>query len=1434
MTTTTATTSGSTIPPGPLILPYPGTKHAPPKFKGEYTQVKKFIKQYEKLCQQYQVTSQMDLCENITQYCSTHVADLIEVLESFNSHNWKQLKADLLNNFDADRDTKRYKPRDLVKFVLYQNKKPIRTLSEWKRYMRKFTIIGGWLKTHSKITANDHATYLWKGIHRDLRNRVESRLIAGDPLRDRTIPYSQADIIAAVETCLQRDRFETNLAYSDSEISEGETDTSSSSDSSDSESDSESEDDYKSRRKSKSKKLTKTRSKSVKRRVKFVDSSDDEDSSEYYSKKKQKIKARKSRIKDLDTDSSSEEEVERRRSHGKKGKKKSKSKDPDQIEDLVKHLSDLSIDDPNYTLLYFQALKLDSTIGEVLPKPQKKSESYVNTAPRTRAAEAPFTPSYPNNIQLGPSRYTCFGCGGSNHRLPWCPEVNALLDKGLLQKDATGRLMLPGGQEIRRQGDETFVMAQKRYASQQTANTHFVQLVTDSELDLSDHEVYLIPAVMSGSEMSNSEIEYVAYPAERTLRDKSGKRRAVFDGIYPPSAKDLRETMKREHRQRVEERKIKENVPLSAQRATGPNTLVIPQDLGTSRIEELKEEDSIPAGKSISSGQTHSENQPKFEEPTRVRPGPGAPPQREFDPNNVKKLSDIVNTRNDLPKKATAVRPYVPTSVKETETRQRREEVRLTPVSTQRPRYDVRNDDAIMEDAPAVRAKQRKDDREREHAPDNIKTLGVAPKVLVPTPSREEPKHVPRISDLAAKVDPKLLLDRILNSQIQLTAREILAVSKDLSGGLMDLIKPKAGKDRTIAETFLSQNQKSRTRGELIYIDTEINGCKIRAIYDTGRSDTPSHRFSFGSPILPKDARDIKSPCLVAFGRRNRPGPFVQEYQKFIAPSDLLASTSPPFFECEFPDLGRAIAQHHAALTAANHEDSKFSPSSPIANIGIPTPLPSPPRIGRRPISPLSLGEGTLVNIKTEPVGTDSLLLQQQPQPSTPDPFPVLQVPSLTRLQASAAPLQQQPQPSTPDPFPVPQVPSHTRMITSPAQVTLIPATGRTEAGDASSFNRLVFSTLFRLFSLPTSDQSQAFSDTRPSIPTDSGRAPFAPVPPTRASTPFSEQQQPLNLRVPGTSQLFMHVEAYECYECIPPSSPTMSDWSSSELSSPFVMLPDPNLPLSIADRFINSSDEDFDSSDDSSSTSSSEYFSQEDEIMDDMSFNYRLSNCDSQLPLGDVLIAADRITVGYTAMPDIIAYLSFEPLSNAMVADPPTYTVNVPEPFRGVHCGRDYRIALPFNGLFRPPSVHTLNLTAALICSELDAHNSREAGPEQAKFLAARPPTIYHYNKPNYPGAVVRGQSRLETRYYEWRNLRRLHLELLTAVHATLTPEQSKDCNETDSVSYSHRRRQSTARLGQSCGVPFANITLLQSFCDSSRICLFTFGSRLLSFLWL
>ncbi|KAG2120930.1 uncharacterized protein F5147DRAFT_647310 [Suillus discolor] len=319
-------------------------------------------------------------------------------------------------------------------------------------------------------------------------------------------------------------------------------------------------------------------------------------------------------------------------------------------------------------------------------------------------------------------------------------------------------------------------MAQQRLVSQQMASTHFVQLVMDSEWDSSEHEVYLIPAVMSGSDISDDEIEYVAYPAERTLRDKSGKHRAVFDEVYPPSAKDFRETLKKEQCQRFEDQKNKENIPLSAQRATGPNVQVIPQDnikvesgweiKESSQIEELVE-DSAPEDNKQA---THNKDIIRIDGPARVRPGPGAPIQREFNPTEVKKLETEV--RNNLPIKENVERRYVPAASKHTEVEKRGcKEARSMPVKAQRPHYDDRDDDQIMEDAPAVREREKKGDREKGMLQGIIRNMDAKPNVSVPTLNREEPKHIPRISKLSAKIDPKLLLEQILNSQIQLSAR---------------------------------------------------------------------------------------------------------------------------------------------------------------------------------------------------------------------------------------------------------------------------------------------------------------------------------------------------------------------------------------------------------------------------------------------------------------------------------------------------------------------------------------------------------------------------------------------------------------------------------------------------------------------------------------
>ena len=60
-----------------LTLPNPGTKAAPAKFKGGFSEVKDFLKHYEKLCDYHNVTSDEEKCESITQYMSHHITEFV-------------------------------------------------------------------------------------------------------------------------------------------------------------------------------------------------------------------------------------------------------------------------------------------------------------------------------------------------------------------------------------------------------------------------------------------------------------------------------------------------------------------------------------------------------------------------------------------------------------------------------------------------------------------------------------------------------------------------------------------------------------------------------------------------------------------------------------------------------------------------------------------------------------------------------------------------------------------------------------------------------------------------------------------------------------------------------------------------------------------------------------------------------------------------------------------------------------------------------------------------------------------------------------------------------------------------------------------------------------------------------------------------------------
>jgi len=113
-------------------MPIRGTKHAPQLFKGEYRWVARFIEHYCHLLEYYQVTSDQDQCQGITEYCLQDVEDFILSCLDYIVPNWEALKEEILKCYDAERMDTHIQLPDFIIFLSEQVKKPMTNLSQWK------------------------------------------------------------------------------------------------------------------------------------------------------------------------------------------------------------------------------------------------------------------------------------------------------------------------------------------------------------------------------------------------------------------------------------------------------------------------------------------------------------------------------------------------------------------------------------------------------------------------------------------------------------------------------------------------------------------------------------------------------------------------------------------------------------------------------------------------------------------------------------------------------------------------------------------------------------------------------------------------------------------------------------------------------------------------------------------------------------------------------------------------------------------------------------------------------------------------------------------------------------------------------------------------------------------------------------------------------
>ncbi|KAJ7764034.1 hypothetical protein DFH07DRAFT_738525, partial [Mycena maculata] len=400
-----------------IDMPALRTRGAPKKFTGKPADIIRFVNHLEKLFTENNVHDHVERIECLAEYCSRKVVHILEGMKNYATPNWPLLVTDMISMFDADKDSQRHKFSDLVKLTKKWRKYQIKSMSDWRKYFRQYTTVCGWLENQGLITEAEAERYLWQGMCSSLRHSIEDRLLAKDPARDMTKPFKKDDILKVVEAKFRRGRFDADVDSAES--SSDESDSNSDSDSSDS-SNEDSETELSPPKKSKKKSKSKTKRRTRRPR--------DTPAAPAIRPVVQKPSARATVV-------------------------------SDEVGELVKKMSRMNLEDPDYNYLYYQATTIDPHVAQCVRAPilSVKAPPF----PPNNFMNNQYTPPAPNQFGhnpnananrplLRPEDRTCFGCGNRGHGVWECAKIAEVVGRGELKRGERGTLEWPDGRLLRR------------------------------------------------------------------------------------------------------------------------------------------------------------------------------------------------------------------------------------------------------------------------------------------------------------------------------------------------------------------------------------------------------------------------------------------------------------------------------------------------------------------------------------------------------------------------------------------------------------------------------------------------------------------------------------------------------------------------------------------------------------------------------------------------------------------------------------------------------------------------------------------------------------------------------------------------------------------------------------------------------------------------
>jgi hypothetical protein len=160
-----------------------------------------------------------------------------------------------------------------------------------------------------------------------------------------------------------------------------------------------------------------------------------------------------------------------------------------EIETLIKKLGSISLEDPEYALLFYRATRIDPSVKEFIASPIRIQKPSLNSGDTQTSTQATTTEdireaqdntlSAPKPHQAHQSR-RCFGCGEKGHGVKYCQQLATLVGEGRLTILSSGEYGTSDGRLIQRLPSETLIEALKR--EDEAPAVHFVEIVSTNDL----------------------------------------------------------------------------------------------------------------------------------------------------------------------------------------------------------------------------------------------------------------------------------------------------------------------------------------------------------------------------------------------------------------------------------------------------------------------------------------------------------------------------------------------------------------------------------------------------------------------------------------------------------------------------------------------------------------------------------------------------------------------------------------------------------------------------------------------------------------------------------------------------------------------------------------------------------------------------------------